>query len=178
MDLRRFGVRRIVANDIIGGPELLVVKARLFWLFPCSVMQLNCIEAWVRWTGNNRDEVLQTVAGAAQLLHFSCRTGETALSFAQFLDGDVEAAIEVYLFWCELNYGKSDLPKIESKSKAIPTESPDVMITKTLAARYRYSLETINSLTPVQQIHLLHGDVEAPSNTFATDDDYLKAKNV
>lgn len=137
-----------MANDVIGAPEIVVIKGRVFWFSPLNDFENSCLESWIKWRLNRSvdlatDEAftqLESVAGSTQLLYQSIRRtepNETAVTLAKFLDDDEVACYDVYSSWLKINY--SDSTQTSTSSKDTTTNDVgDVSISDiyTLLGRY------------------------------------------
>ncbi len=124
-------------NDIIGAPEIVVIKGRVFWFSPLTDFECSCLESWLRWRLEKDIELeaeeafdeLATVVGATQLLYQSIRRTEpteTIATLAVFLDKDAEACEKIHQEWMRINYSGLEefVPKTnDSKSGSSGTVS-------------------------------------------------------
>jgi len=173
-----------VANDIIGAPEIIVIKGRLFYFHPLTDYDEACLESWVKWR-TSKDDIdtlyseLESIAGAAQILYYSCRKSElseTVISYAQFLNGDEAACQDVYLAWIKVN--TYDGPK--SSIEATPgdgSEKCSVSDIYVLLGRfYKWaSPEVVRQMTRRQQIIYLEATVQKQPNklSFDSEEDFM-----
>lgn len=179
-------------NDIIGAPEIVVIKGRVFWFSPLNDFECACLEAWVRWRTNGEEQELASErtfaelasnAGAAQLLFQSIkRTEPTSIeTLIEFLDGDKVACETVYSEWLRINY--SDLAdekpeqKPTRKSKEVSGTIEDVYVV--LGKHYPWaSPEVVARMTKKQQLVYLEA-IDGKNGDglfFATEEDYQRWK--
>lgn len=115
-----------MANDVIGAPEIVVIKGRVFWFSPLNDFENSCLESWVKWRLNRSvdlatDEAftqLESVAGSTQLLYQSIRRtepNETVSALAKFLDGDEVACDDIYAAWIKINYSETTQSVVAAK---------------------------------------------------------------
>lgn len=101
-----------MANDIIGAPEPVLVKGRIFQFSPLNDLEYAALEAWVRFTTDNdnpdgeaTDIALSTERGLAQILYASVRRtdGISIVEAAEMLEGDDDACAQVNAAFVKLN---------------------------------------------------------------------------
>ena len=155
-----------MANDIIGGPEPIIIKGRFFKFSPLTDSDFSWLDAWVSFRLEKKAEALseegftelQSFAGCAQLLYLSIVRNEPImiLELGELLIDDAEACKAVFDFWYTLNF-EVEWPKLYS-APAQPTgdkttrkQNANFLYT-TLSMRYRWTPQQIASLTPYQQL--------------------------
>ena len=178
-----------MANDIIGGPEPVIINGRFFQFSPLTDAEFSKLDAWVSMSLDKKVEALseegfaqlQTNAGCAQLLHLSISRNEklTHLEAAEFLLNS-EAHQDVFNFWYDLNFkydmSEFDLPETTNSDEKISRNE----IYISLSARYRWTPQQISELTPYQQFVYLHRNLKQQKQAasvpleFANDEEYLK----
>lgn len=174
-------------NDILGAPEVVVIKGRVFWFSPLNDFEEACLEAWLRWrTGDAAISLaselafveLNSVAGATQLLYRSIHRTEpqeTVLNLFRFLAEDQNACDAIYEAWIDLNYSASEvLPQSSLGQKA---ECSDVDIYTLLGRKYHWATPfVVAQMTKKQQLIYLEAIVctntASDSLTFDSDEEY------
>lgn len=155
-----------MANDIIGGPEPIIINSRLFQFSPLNDFELSALDSWVSWRLEKRCEALSdeglselnTVAGSAQLLYQSVRRtcSETVIQLAEFIDGNEYAIEDIYIAWWNLNWGEFDFGSTTigteeiSDAKTAKANSNEIYLH--LSRLYRWTPQQIAMLTPYQQL--------------------------
>ena len=155
-----------MANDIIGGPEPIIIKGRFFKFSPLNDYEFSWLDAWVSFRLEKKTEALsdegfkelQSFAGCAQLLLASISRNEmaTILELGELLINDAEACDEVFNFWYKLNF-EIEWPEIPSApaqptgDKANRKQNSNYLYT-TLSMRYKWTPQQIAQLTPYQQL--------------------------
>lgn len=151
----------VLVNDVIGAPEIVEIKGRIFWFSPLNDFEEACLEAWVRWYTDGEEgiesEEFATTAGAVQLLYQSIRRtepAETVESLTEFVGIDyADAVSDIYDAWMQLNY--SGYPQNASTTKpnvsATATSLSDVYVF--LAKHYQWaSPDVVSRMTKKQQL--------------------------
>ena len=181
-----------MANDIIGAPEIFVIKGRVFKFSPLNDYEMACLEAWLRWRTNSplnllAQESLQelaTIAGAAQLLYYSIKRTEVDVSIvtlAEFLSGDEDAALAVFEAWAKLNIHDLKLPELkqpeETSGKQSGKEGSIDDVYTLLSRYYKWTPQQISQLTKYQQAAYLQAIVGGNSSAndglfFDTEEEY------
>src|ERR1700733_4141128 len=176
-----------MSNDIVGAPELFVIKARLFAFSPLNDFELSQLKAWVDWRAETKVEQysdvyflhLATVAGAAQLLSISCRVKPISVEdAAAIIANDLETAIAVNDFWFKLNFIDVDYPKVSigNPDKSQPKQKNSQKdIYTVLSKAYKWTPQQISMLTPYQQYVYAMATVRMP--VFATQAEYFQWLN-
>lgn len=175
-----------MANDVIGAPEIVVIKGRVFWFSPLNDFENSCLESWIKWRLNRSvdlatDEAfaqLESVAGSTQLLYQSIRRtepNETVVTLSQFLDDDEVACCDVYSAWLKINY--SETTQTSSKGES-SNDNADIGISDiyTLLGKYYKwaSPFVVAQMTKQQQLvylEAIHGK-SGDSLFFDDADDY------
>ena len=179
-----------MANDIIGGPEPIIIKGRFFKFSPLNDYEFSWLDAWVSFRLEKKLEALsdegfaelQTFAGCAQLLFASVARNEavTIVEIGELLIGDSQACSEMFDFWYKLNFEVkwpelSSAPAQPTGDKTTRAANSNFLYT-TLSMRYKWTPQQIAQLTPYQQLAYAQRCIEhtAEPLKFATYDDYLK----
>lgn len=182
-----------MANDIIGGPELIDIKGRLFQFSPLNDFEFAAIDAWVSWRLERRCEAisddgfsqLRTVAGVAQILYQSVHRNhpDTVVQLAEFIGAEKwdDTCDRIYDQWYKLNFEdfefdteiKEEVDKVQDKGKASNANSLYVALSR----MYSWTPQQIGLLTPYQQmVYLMQGHMRERKKTlqFNSVEDYQK----
>lgn len=182
-----------MANDIVGGPEPIIINHRVLWFSPLNDVELSELEAWVSWRLEKRTplyagealEELSSNVGAIQLLYQSVkRTKPMSVEDAAFVlhgvDGELDEVecLKVYDFWFELNLLPTDDAEVESTVESTATRLSDDELKRqlyaALALRFGWDANQVRLLTPVQQnIYLASKRPKSDVIEFATEAEAL-----
>ena len=136
-----------MANDIVGAPEIVLVKGRVFHFSPLNDLEYATLFAWVKWREEAEEDALSTVAGAVQLLYISVKRTDN-LSFdecVEFIDTE-DAANEVVEGYYKLNaFPDSDGDVADGKSLS------KAEVYEYLSERYGWTIDQCRLTTPIQQ---------------------------
>lgn len=148
-------------NDIIGAPEPVIIKDRIFYFAPLTAYELSRLEAWVQWRTNREVELLSesglaeisTVAGAIQLLYYSTLRSQPAnlIELGELVFEDEKACSDIYENWYRINFVEVAEVKFEGESTSKGPVDPNSIYFQ-LTEVYGWSPQTISQLTPHQQL--------------------------
>lgn len=168
-----------MANDIIGGPEPVIIGRRLFYFSPLNDFELSALDAWVSWRLEKRCEALsdegfselETVAGTTQILYQSIHRNcsETVLQLAEFVNNDKQICTEIFNAWHKLNFEDFDLieTQVSNVAERETLKSAKQNFNETylkLSTYYRWLPQQIAMLTPYQQLVYLRRYTEDRKN--------------
>lgn len=189
--LRLGGDRRhSMANDIIGGPEPLLVRDHLFYISPLNDVELAALDSWVSWriekpteatSENGLQELGGTLAGIRQLIFQSVRrTSQETLKDLSFIDDDDVADGKLYEFWFDLNFSaildfvaKDSVAKRATKADRSSQNTKNSIYTY-LSRAYQWTPQQISQLTPMQQlVYLSELNKQVSTAHHSTINDYV-----
>lgn len=175
-------------NDVIGAPEIVVIRGRVFWFSPLNDYEEACLESWIRWSTNNPSlslneeagfEALDCLAGSLQVLYQSLRRtepNETILSLEKFLEGSEVAAKDIFEAWLRINYSTlSASSKPPSSISSKEAEASEADIYTFLGKYYKWaSPEVVSRMTRKQKQVYIEAIVgkSGDSLTFDTEEEY------
>lgn len=155
-----------MANDIIGGPEPIIIQGHVFQFCPLNDLEFSALDSWVSWRAEKKisalsEEGLQhllTEAGAVQLLYQSTHrvSRKEVADLGDFIF-ETSAPYDVHEAWYKLNFIDVDFPEADITDKtAKPREKTKLdQVYIYLSNLYGWTPQQICLLTPYQQLAYL-----------------------